>query len=654
VRGGRLPVKAGPALILAASAATVAVAAALGVAPPAGKGASGKRPNVIVIMTDDQRVYDMEAMPQTRRLIGRRGTTFENAFATYPLCCPSRSTFLSGQYEHNHGVQDNDPPEGGYSKFDFSNALGVWLQNAGYKTAHIGKQLNGYGALTEGGPIVAPGYDDWFATRDPSTYLMYNYVVSDNGIPRPYGIAPEDYQTDVLANRVIEDIREWAPEEQPFFIHFTPSAVHWEFIDAESGPRPAPRHKGLFADHAAHPRPNFDEQDISDKPSVVHHFGPIDSELSEKIARKHRTRLESLLAVDEAVGRIVRELRQLGELDNTLIVFTSDNGYFHGEHRLPSEKVLAYEESIRVPLLVRGPGFPAGVRRQPMVGNIDMAPTIVELAGAEPGRAMDGESLLPFAANPRHRRDRALVFEADFEQVEGVLLAIVPEYVKEVNVYYDAIRTRRYKYVHWFRDVDANPANEEELYDLKADPFELQSLHDSPRHAALKAALMRELKSFKDCVGSDCRRSLSPPPPPCLRGRLAVRRDAISSLRPRAGVEELLTRTGSPTYAHGRHWRFCARGGGHVDLAFSPGGALRLIATTARTGGARGVGRGTRLAALRRAYPNTHKLIPGVLSAGEGGLVFGVGGDRVRFVGLTDRGLISGPRAFRRYLRLFR
>src|ERR687883_616675 len=179
-------------------------------------GAAQTRPNIVVVMTDDERVWDVPYMPRTTRLIGQAGTTFENFFATDPLCCPSRATFLSGQYEHNHEVYDNEAPEGGYGKFDFSNALGVWLQAAGYRTAHIGKQLNEYGVLTmPAQQQIAPGYDDWFATRDPTTYSMYNYVVQDNALRHPYGELPEDYQTDVLAGRAVEDIRSWAPDDKP-------------------------------------------------------------------------------------------------------------------------------------------------------------------------------------------------------------------------------------------------------------------------------------------------------------------------------------------------------------------------------------------------------------------------------------------------------
>ena len=629
-----------------------AVFAAL--AGAAGAGAAQEKPNVIVVMTDDQRLWDMEAMPLTNRLVGEAGTTFENAFSTYPLCCPSRSTFLSGQYEHNHGVMDNDAPEGGYSKFDFSNALGVWLQAAGYRTAHIGKQLNEYGVATQ--PTqqqVPPGYDDWFATRDPTTYSMYNYVVQDNAIRRPYGELPADYQTDVLADRAVQDIREWAPGDRPFFIHLATSAVHWELYDAEKGPRAAPRHEGTFADHVFRPRGSYDEEDVSDKPSIVRHYERIDPELGRKIAEDNRARLKALQAVDEAVARVVQELEAAGELDRTLLVFTSDNGYLHGEHRFPSEKVVPYEESIRVPLLIRGPGFPRGATRRQLVGNVDLAPTIVELAGAAPGRVMDGESLLPFARSAGHRPARSIALEADFPEVSGTTSVVVPAYHQGVNVFYDGIRTSRYKYVHWFRDVEGEPANEEELYDLETDPFELQSLHASTGHAAVKAALRRELDALKDCAGETCRRTFVEPAPACLPAPLRIGARAVGPLRVGFSRAALVSRAGSPRLARSRGWSYCARPRGSVHVGLSAAGRARLIAATARTRGARGVRRGSSHARLRRAYPRSRRLSRGLVAAGRTSrLVFGMRGGSVRFVALADHELRRRPRTLDRYVRL--
>jgi N-acetylglucosamine-6-sulfatase len=600
---------------------------------PAGALAQQEQPNVVVVMTDDQRLWDMEAMPKTNRLLGEEGTTFTNAFATYPLCCPSRSTFLSGQYAHNHGVLDNDAPTGGYSRFDFSNALGVWLQQAGYRTSHVGKMLNEYGAIL--GPPhdeLPPGYDDWFALRDPTTYLMYDYMVQDNAIRRPFGVLPADYQTDVLANRALENIREWAPSDRPFFLKLATSAIHWEFLDAENGPRPAPRHEGTYADHPFHPRPNYDEEDVSDKPSVIRHYARIDQGLEAKIAEAHRTRLEALQAVDDAVAGIVAELERAGELDETLIVFTSDNGYLHGEHRFPSEKVVPYEESVRVPLLIRGPGFPAGVKRRQVVGNIDLAPTITELAGATPGRVVDGESLVPFAQDPEHRAGRSILFESDFDEVEGQHAVVVPPYHEGVNVFYDAIRTPRFKYVHWFRDVHGEPADEYELYDLAADPYEMESLHESPRHAGIMRRLAARLGPLSECAGTACRESARDPRVPCLPGPVRVASGSIGDVRLGAPSAGLLTSAGSPRRAEGRAWRYCVRGGGRLAARLAKDGTTRRLKTTAATRGTRGVEVGDRLARLIRAYPGAR--MAGRIVTASGGVRFGISRGRVAYVAI--------------------
>ncbi len=300
------------------------------------------------------------------------------------------------------------------------------------------------------------------------------------------------------------------------------------------------------------------------------------------------------------MARIVEELEAAGELDQTLLVFTSDNGYLHGEHRFPNQKVVPYEESIRVPLLVRGPGFPAGAVRRQLVGNIDLAPTILGLAGATPGRLIDGESLVPYAQKARHRRDRSLEIESDFGAVSGTPALIIPAYHQGVHVFYDGIRTRRYKYVHWFRDVDGNPANEIELYDLAADPYELESLHDSPRHAALKRALARELETFKECAGRGCRRAFDPPPLPCLKAPLRLGDAGAGSLALGATKGDLLTGAGSPRRVRKRAWRYCTarRGGAHV--VFSPESVARLIAIAAPARGVRGIERGARVSRLRQ------------------------------------------------------
>lgn len=349
--------------------------------------AAADRPNVVVLMTDDQTVADLEAMPRSRVAIADQGVSFDRSYVSYPVCCPSRATYLSGQYAHNHGVLGLYPPTGGYARFDHANALPVWLQRAGYATAHIGKYMNGY-ELAVGAP-QPPGWTEWYGAVDGSTYLMWGYTLVENGVARTYGTPLDDdprlYQTDVYRDKAVDFIARRAPSKRPFFLSVAFLAPHHEnaAVRAVTGRlvRPAPRHDGAFARARLPTPPGFAESDRSDKPRFLRHRPQITAAGVSRIAEQFRDRRESLLAVDEAVEAIVAALRRAGELDDTYVVLTSDNGYMLGEHGVPSGKLLPYDPSTRVPLVVRGPGIPAGLVSHELVGNVDLAPTIVQLAG---------------------------------------------------------------------------------------------------------------------------------------------------------------------------------------------------------------------------------------------------------------------------------
>jgi arylsulfatase A-like enzyme len=469
--------------VLAALLVLSATALLMPVAPGA-QDERRRRPNVVVLMTDDQTLASLSVMGNVRRLLGGRGTTFERSFVSLSLCCPSRATFLTGQYAHNHGVLGNKPPEGGYDKLDTREWLPTWLQRAGYRTAHIGKFLNGYDA-SDG---VPPGWNEWYGSVDPSTYRFYGYTLNENGRLVTYGADrnPAFYSTDFFARRASELITRVAPDPQPFFLSVAFLAPHSGGPRDPGDPRglptpsPAPRHRDRFAATPLPQPPSFNETDVSDKPLAIRTRPPIGAMRANAIQENHRQRLESLLSVDEAVASIMDTLRATGELDDTLVVFTSDNGFFHGEHRVASGKVLAYEPSIRVPLLMRGPGVPAGARRRQLVTNADLAPTILDAAQARPaGRPQDGRSLFPLLRDGGREWGRDLLIEG-------------------VGTSFDAVRTLRYKLVQ-------HASGEQELYDLRRDPHELQSLHADPRLAAVKGQLAARLSKLKDCSGRGCR-----------------------------------------------------------------------------------------------------------------------------------------------------
>jgi arylsulfatase A-like enzyme len=241
--------------------------------------------------------------------------------------------------------------------------------------------------------------------------MLYNYKINDNGMVVTYGNTPADYQPDVLADRAVDTITEAAPS-QPFFLSIAPIPPHNElFSTGFSHPRPAPRHVNAFSQQPLPRPPSFNEANVSDKPALIRNLPLLTASDVRQITTRYRARLASLLAVDDLVERVVNALAASGVLDNTVVIFTSDHGFFFGEHRIPTEKTKVYEEAARVPLMIRGGSFPPGVQANQFVANIDLAPTIVQLAGAVPRLVMDGRSLLPLAQNPSLATARDLLIE---------------------------------------------------------------------------------------------------------------------------------------------------------------------------------------------------------------------------------------------------
>jgi N-acetylglucosamine-6-sulfatase len=493
---------------LAAVLTSIAVATAWSENAAQAEPSSG-RPNIVVFMTDDETVAELGGMPHTRRLIERQGVRFARSYVSYPVCCPSRATYLTGQYAHNHGVMGLYPPTGGYGRFDKRNALPVWLQRAGYHTAHLGKFLNGYGDQEPAD--VPPGWSDWHATVDYSTYKMWGYTINDNGRMRTYGRTfdenPRLYQTDVLARKAAAIVVRQASRPQPLFLSLNFLAPHHEARSIQTRThqlvRPAPRHRRALASAALAHAVSFNEADMSDKPRFLRrHTHPLTARDVAAIQRDARARRAALLAADDGVARVVSAVRRAGELNNTYFVFTSDNGYMQGEHRVRSGKMLPYEPSTQVPLLVSGPGIPAGRVSRELVANIDLAPTILQLAGATAGKTVDGRSLLPFAHNPALRTARAILHETGGQKYVGPA-----EQDERTNVRrpmkriltYQAVRTARWLYVRWHDGA-------RELYDLENDPDELRSLHAGRAHRHVRRVLARRLRALATCAGDSCRR----------------------------------------------------------------------------------------------------------------------------------------------------
>ena len=364
---------------------------------------------MIVIDTDDMNVTDMFVMRNTLSLLGAHGTTFRNSYVSYPLCCPSRATFLTGQYAHNHGVLTDQR----FGDLDSSNTLAVWLKRAKYRTAMVGKYLNGYGVVDP--REVPPGWKQWFALTGGTEQKRYGFKLNENGKVRNYPRKPAaTTSTTSSAPRSTGCSRQWAPSPKPFFLYYNPNNPHGEKgtpVWSTRDPEPAPQYLGRFGDirHPASPTSMSPTSRTSRSRSAKYPASPT-HQLAD-IDRRYRGRLESLLSVDDEVKRIVRLVRKYGDKRKTFFIFTSDNGLELGAHRIEFKDYL-YEEGERVPLIIRGPGVPQNTTREQLVANIDLAPTITAITKARPARVMDGIDLLPLTRDPTSANSRTLLFES--------------------------------------------------------------------------------------------------------------------------------------------------------------------------------------------------------------------------------------------------
>jgi N-acetylglucosamine-6-sulfatase len=445
-------------------------------------GAAPHKPNVVVIMTDDQTVSDLASMPQTRALIGGRGVYFRNSIVSEAQCCPSRATFFTGKYAHNHGVLTTNPPYGGFLSFNPSETLPLWLQRDGYSTVLIGKYFNGYGLTNV--TYVPPGWTEWHGLLGPRQYDYYGFMVNNDGVLRSY---PGRYETDALTGIAESVIRRRAAARRPLFLFLSYVAPHIGYPRALGGPDvdsavPSPFFSGLFGDVDL---PAFDEADVSDKPRGVRRRPRITPGERMKLRYAWRRRQQSLVSVDYGVTRVLDALRTMNQLDETLVVFLSDNGFIAGQHRVRHGKILPYEPSIRVPLMMRGPGVPVGRTSSQLVWNGDVTATILQATGAKAPGQLDGESLWRFIRDPRLRYPREVLIEGP------------PLGVRTPRPRFVGLRTDRFLYVEY-----AN--RERELYDLKNDPFELRNLAVVGGARFLQVRLARRLDQLRNCQGVDC------------------------------------------------------------------------------------------------------------------------------------------------------
>jgi N-acetylglucosamine-6-sulfatase len=546
-------------------------------APSAGASAE-QRPSFVVIQTDDQTLDQLYAsftipggspivaMPNTLNLIAAKGVTFNRYYVSYPLCCPSRVSLLTGRYAHNHNVRGNVPPEGGYTGFSirqaYSHNVATWLQGAGYRTIHVGKFLNGYGDEPfDNGKTVPPGWSAWHTVLSADTdHYYYGYTLNDNGsIDGPFGdsgswetreygkrddfgcpLAPLDgepcfYETDVFSRIASEEIAGTSPE-QPFYLQLDYTAPHGDFR-RPAGPEPATRDYDTFrgAPFPHSSSQGFNEGNVNDKPRFIRE-APLLSPADKHTYRVYYQKaLESLRAIDDGVKQVIDTLGGVHRLRNTYIIFTSDNGFFYGEHRLTGGKFLAYEPSTHLPFLMRGPGIKPGTETGELAANIDIAPTILELAGVEADKSIDGRSLFPYAHDSALRTRRPLLFESFVETSDveengggppsaparvaagaaggGPGINRRPKSVSTASAKssspeagssivappkdYEGIRLGPYKYIEW-------PDGEKELYDITKDPYELNNEARDPNLFPIRAFLHSQLIRLEACSGRTC------------------------------------------------------------------------------------------------------------------------------------------------------
>jgi N-acetylglucosamine-6-sulfatase len=451
--------------------------------PASGGAPSAAKPNFVFILTDDMRYDDLEYMPKTSSLLGSQGMTFTRAFVPTALCCPSRATIMRGQYTHNTGVWLNpNSPSGGWEGYKSrgyeQNNIATHLNDpngAGYRTGLFGKYFNTYDGTT-----VPPGWDDWFGFIGQGEF--FNYNVNDNGTMRNFGTGEGAYSTDVLSAQTQEFIDASVDAGKPFFAYVAPKAPHGPLVAA-------PRHEHAY-DGAQAPRPPtspaFNEEDVSDKPPWIKSLPRLTPTQIANIDTKHEGRVESLQAVDDLVKAVVDKLHSRGALGNTYVVFTSDNGYHLGEHRIPGEKLQPYEESIHVPLLVRGPGVRLGSTTDKLVLNTDFLPTFTDLAGITTPPYVDGRSLRPVLTERATSWRTAILLESRKRSRSA------DPGVKDVP--YDGIRTTTSKYVEY-------EGGDRELYTLSTDPYEESSTPTSSSAPSLQT----RLQALKGCAADSCR-----------------------------------------------------------------------------------------------------------------------------------------------------
>lgn len=495
-------------------------------------------PNIVYIMADDLDFALMNQLPKLKALMADTGVTFLQHFVSLSLCCPSRASILCGQYAHNTGVYTNeaenaDGTSGAYTAFkEFNNeekTVGVWLQQAGYRTALMGKYLNGYGDGSRVSYTPPIGWSEWVVPIEGNPYSQYNFTLNVNGEREPYYLAgcangtchkdafktrdvvdkQANYMTNVLLTKATDFITRASLDQVPFFLYLATYSPH-------SPSTPSPEHEHLLTDKtwlAAHPLPRraaFNETDTRDKPSWMDSVGQLTTRDIKQLEEQYRKRLISMYSVEDLVEQVIATLTQTGQLENTYIIFTSDNGYHLGEHRLLGGKLTAFDTDLHVPLFVRGPSIASRSTVTALTANVDFAATFADLVGVTVPTTIDGRSFAPLLFGQSTVLRHALLLEhGDSKKTytERTDTTDEPRDVDEPSGTskggelvgkYIGLRTSRYTYVLY--DAD----KEQELYDNSVDPHQLTNIALSA-DVSLLGTLRDWATDLSTCQGETCR-----------------------------------------------------------------------------------------------------------------------------------------------------
>jgi arylsulfatase A-like enzyme len=419
---------------------------------------SNDKPNIVFVLTDDLAWNLVSHMPHVRAL-QKQGLTFSDYNVVDSLCCPSRSAIFTGQYPHDDGVFTNSGSDGGYGAYnkngDQQKSFAVALQKSGYQTAMMGKYLNGYQPTDP----VPPGWNDWDVAGNG--YPEFNYTLNENGKQQHYGHDPKDYLVDVLSGKAGKFIDSSASADKPFMLEVASFAPHAPYT-------PAPRYKHAAANVAYPKTPAYDTLP-TDPPSWLQNRGPLTPRQQKQITTAYRKRVEADLAVDDMIGHLEKELQAKGDAKNTYFVFSSDNGYHMGEDRLLPGKQTAFDTDIRVPLVVAGPGVPAGGTTNELASNIDLCPTFEDLGGAKPTGTPDGVSLagLWHGEHPGNWQQAVLIEHHGPNDKPGDPDRQNAKHADPPS--YEAVRTQNALYVRYSN-------GEQEYYDTAHDPHELHNI----------------------------------------------------------------------------------------------------------------------------------------------------------------------------------